>query len=192
GGAFVSPEPATVLPLVIEPSPGSGHRGEAALLAFIGAHRAHLEERLVAHGALLLRGFDVNGAHGFERVARAFEPVLQNDYLGTSPRDALTDHVFSSSELPPHYPIPQHCEMSFLARPPRRLFFTCLEPSSGPGGETPLADFRRVYQDLPADVRARFEAKGVRNVRNYAGPRGGGRFDPWKLKRWDEVFGTTD
>jgi hypothetical protein len=49
-----------------------------------------------------------------------------------------------------------------------------------------------VLRDLPADVRARFEAKGVRNIRNYAGPEGGGRFDPWKLKRWDEVFGTTD
>jgi pimeloyl-ACP methyl ester carboxylesterase/alpha-ketoglutarate-dependent taurine dioxygenase len=180
------------LPLVIEPAPGDEHRREASLLAWIGAHRPSLEERLVAHGALLLRGFDVDGAHGFERVARAFEPVLQNDYLGTSPRDALTEYVFSASELPPFYPIPQHCEMSFIARPPRRLFFTCLSPSSGPGGETPLADFRRVLRDLPADVRARFEAKGVRNVRNYAGPQSAGRFDPWKLKRWDEMFRTTD
>jgi len=29
-------------------------------------------------------------------------------------------------------------------------------------------------------------------VRNYSGPDGGGRFDLWKLKRWDEMFLTTD
>ena len=29
-------------------------------------------------------------------------------------------------------------------------------------------------------------------MRNYAGPDGGGRFDLWKLKRWDEMFLTTD
>jgi len=190
GGAPTGPREPT-LPLVIEPDAAAG-RGEAALLRWIGEHRAHLEERLTEHGALLLRGFDVDGATGFERVARAFEPALQNGYLGTSPRNALTSHVFSASELPPHYPIPQHCEMSFVARPPRRLFFSCLVPSGGPGGETPLADFRRVYRDLPADVRARFEAGGVKNIRNYAGPEGGGRLDLWKLKRWDEMFGTTD
>ena len=189
------------LPLVVEPAPPAD-RGEGALLAWIGAHRAYLEERLAIHGALLFRGFAVEGARGFERVARAIEPVLLNEYLGTSPRNALTSHdggdprtpghVFSASELPPYYPIPQHCEMSFVARPPRRLFFSCRLPSSGPGGETPLADFRRVARDLPAPVRARFEERGVRNIRNYAGPGNKGRLDPWKLKRWDEVFATTD
>ncbi len=190
-GLAAPPARPASLPLVIEPD-SPADRGEAALLRWIGERRAHLEERLVEHGAILLRGFDVEGAAGFERVARAFEPALQNGYLGTSPRNALTSHVFSASELPSHYPIPQHCEMSFVARPPRRLFFSCLVPSAGPGGETPLADFRRVYQDLPADVRARFEATGVKNIRNYAGPEGGGRLDLWKLKRWDEMFGTTD
>jgi pimeloyl-ACP methyl ester carboxylesterase/alpha-ketoglutarate-dependent taurine dioxygenase len=182
------------LPLVVEPAAGAD-RSEDALVGFVAGRRAELEDRLTRHGAILLRGFDVDGARGFERVARAFEPVLQNDYLGTSPRNALTDYVFSASELPPYYPIPQHCEMSFVAHPPRRLFFSCLVPSAGAGGETPLADFRRVLADLPAEVRARFEAKGVRNVRNYAGPGGSGRFDRldrWKLKRWDEMFGTTD
>ncbi len=65
-------------------------------------------------------------------------------------------------------------------------------PLLGRRGETPLADFRRVYRDLPPDVRARFESRGVKNIRNYAGPNGGNRLDPWKLKRWDEMFGTTD
>ncbi len=180
----------SALPLIVD-ARDAQDRGEEALLPWIAARRAQLEEDLTKHGAILFRGFAIDGARGFERVARAFEPGLKNDYLGTSPRNAITEYVFSASELPSYYPIPQHCEMSFVARPPRRLFFSCLVPSSGPGGETPLADFRRVIEDLPNEVRARFEAKGVRNIRNYAGP-GGRRLDPWKLKRWDELFGTTD
>jgi alpha-ketoglutarate-dependent taurine dioxygenase len=82
--------------------------------------------------------------------------------------------------------------MTFIAQPPRRVFFCCLvEPDAG-GGETPLVDFRRVYRDLDPSVRRRFEQGGIRIVRNYSGPNGGGRFDLWKLKRWDEMFCTTD
>lgn len=181
---------ASRLPLVIEPM-GREARSVSALTAWMAENHTDLRQKITEHGALLFRGFAVDGAVGFERVARAVDPHLENEYLGTSPRNALTSHVFSASELPPHYPIPQHCEMSFTRAPPSRLFFCCFVPSSGPGGETPLADFRLVYADLDPEVRARFVARGVRNIRNYAGPEGGGRFDLWKLKRWDEMFQTT-
>ena len=179
------------LPLVLEPAPGA-RRDDATLASWIDAHRGWVEEKLTERGAFLFRGFELGAATSIERVARAIDPELKNDYLGTSPRNALTDYVFSASELPPVYPIPQHCEMSFIPEPPRRLFFGCLLPNQSPGGETPLVDVRRVWQSLDPAVRARFEEKGVRNIRNYDGPGGGSRFDLWKLKRWDEMFRTTD
>jgi pimeloyl-ACP methyl ester carboxylesterase len=178
-------------PLVIQPGP-AGDRSVAALLRWIEGNASEVRHKLTLHGALLFRDFEVDTAPAFESVARAVDPELKNDYLGTSPRNAITPYVFSASELPSYYPIPQHCEMSFTKHPPRRLFFCCLTPSSGPGGETPLADFRHVLRDLEPALRARFEAKGVRNIRNYAGPEGGSRLDLWKLKRWDEMFGTRD
>ena len=173
------------LPLLVTPE---GDASPAALASFIEAERTALE----GHGAVLYRGFSIANAKEFEGIARAIDPALKNDYLGTSPRDALTEYVFSASELPPYYPIPQHCEMSFLPAPPRRLMFCCLVPNQGRGGETPLSDFRAVYRDLDPALRARFEEKGVRNLRNYAGPRSKRRLDPWKLKRWDEMFHTQD
>jgi len=177
------------LPLVVE---ARDDRDPARLRAWIAAERDWLLDRLAVHGAILFRGFAVDDAPGFEAVARAIDDDLKNEYLGTSPRNALTSHVFTASELPPFYPIPQHCEMSFLANPPRRLFFCCLvEPAPG-SGETPLADFRKVLRDLDPQLVKRWEERGLRIVRNYAGPEGGGRFDLWKLKRWDEMFGTTD
>lgn len=178
------------LPLVVEAPGGDGD--PARLRAWIATERDWLLDRLVAHGAILFRGFAVEDAPSFEAVARAIDAELQNEYLGTSPRNALTPHVFTASELPPFYPIPQHCEMSFLAHPPRRLFFCCLrEPAPG-SGETPLADFRRVLRDIDPELVKRWEEKGLRIVRNYSGPEGGGRLDLWKLKRWDEMFQTTD
>ncbi len=118
------------LPLLVEPLRREG-RPVPALVSWLSARRAWIDERLVEHGAILLRGFAVDGAEDFERVVRAVEPGLKNDYLGTSPRNALTEYVFSASELPPYYPIPQHCEMSFIKEPPARLFFSCLVPSTG-------------------------------------------------------------
>ena len=181
-------EPAG-LPLVIQPGESSD---VGRLCAWLRANADWTQDRLVEHGAILFRGFAVDSALDFERIARAIDDELKNEYLGTSPRAGLTDYVFTASELPPYYPIPQHCEMSFVAEPPRRVFFCCLlEPAAG-SGETPLVDFRKVYRDLDPEVRRRFEEGGIRIVRNYSGPEGGGRLDLWKLKRWDEMFLTTD
>ena len=170
----------------------AGARSQAELCQWLKDHAQRVQELLTRHGALRLRGFGIETPEEFERVARAIEPELANEYLGTSPRDALTDYVFNASELPDFYPIPQHCEMSFCATPPRRVFFCCLvEPAEG-GGETPLCDFRAVWRDLDAGVRERFLAGGLRNIRNYSGPGVGEDSDPLRLKRWPEMFLTTD
>ena len=163
-----------------------------ALAAWLREHATDVDARLTRHGALLLRGFAVPGAEDFERVALALDEALQNSYAGTSPRVARTRFVHSASELPAFYPIPQHIEMSFTTTPPRKLFFYCAI-APGADGETPVCDFRAVYRDLDPDVRADFERRGVRNIRNYDGPDTPGKpLDFWKLKRWDELFGTTD
>lgn len=177
------------LPFCIEPN---GDADVGRLCDWLRANGAWVQDRLTEHGALLLRGFPIVDAPSFERVARAVDDELKNEYLGTSPRNGLTDYVFTASELPPFYPIPQHCEMSFVAHPPRRVFFCCLLAPAAGSGETPLVDFRAVWRDLDPAVRERFVRGGVRIVRNYSGPGGGGRFDLWQLKRWDEMFLTSD
>jgi alpha-ketoglutarate-dependent taurine dioxygenase len=177
------------LPLVVQARSAAD---ATDLVGWIGSEHAAIRGELARAGALLFRGFAVNDAPAFERVARAIDPNLGNEYLGTSPRNGLTRHVFTASELPPFYPIPQHCEMSFTAKPPRRLFFACLvEPAAG-SGETPLCDFRRVLADLDPAVRRRFEERGIRIVRNYGAPGAKSALNPFQLKGWDEMFGTTD
>lgn len=177
------------LPFVVTPD---ADNSVECLESWIKENREMLEEKLIRHGALLFRGFKVYEPSQFERIARLIDPELKNNYLGTSPRNGLTDYVFSASELPEYYPVPQHSEMTFTSNSPRRIFFCCLQPSQGEGGETPLVDFRKVYRELSPEVKKRFEEKGIKIIRNYSGPEGGSKFDLWKLKRWDEMFLTTD
>jgi len=181
------------LPLTIRAREGEpGSRDLDALCRWLREHPAWVQEQLTRHGALRFSGFDVEDATDFERLARAVDDGLKNEYLGTSPRDGLTDYVFSASELPGFYPIPQHCEMSFCADPPRRVFFCCLEEPAAGSGETPLCDFRKVWKDLDPALRERFVEGGLRIIRNYSGPGEGEDEDPMRLKRWNEMFLTTD
>ncbi len=158
---------------------------------WIAEHRAPLEADWLRHGTLRFRGFAVLGPQAFEQVAAALEPDLKNDYLGTSPRNARSEYVFSASELPPFFPIAQHSEMSFLPSAPRKLFFHCtVAPAQY--GETPTVDWRAVWRDLPQHLRESFSSRGVRYIRNYDGPDSPRTRDLWQLKRWDELFSTRD
>src|SRR5205814_942473 len=95
------------LPLVITPN---GDTGKNFLINWITSNKEMLNEKLMDSGALLFRGFNIDGPQDFEDVAKAMDNDLKDDYLGTSPRDKKSGFVFSASELPPHYPIMQHCE----------------------------------------------------------------------------------
>jgi len=169
----------------------SGNNSKETLTAYLQRHKEEIKKLTIQHGAVLFRGFDIKSPQDFEDVALLIDNNLKNNYLGTSPRNAITKYAFSASELPPFYPIPQHCEMSFLPHPPRSLFFYChVAPKEN--GETPICDFRKVYQQLKPEVREAFDKKGIKTIRNYDSPETGSKFNLWQLKRYDELFGTTD
>jgi alpha-ketoglutarate-dependent taurine dioxygenase len=81
--------------------------------------------------------------------------------------------VYTSTEYPPEFAISLHNELSYSSRWPARVFFCCLTPAPH-GGETPLADSRRILQRLPAAVRDTFVKRGVKYLRNLHGGRGFG------------------
>ncbi|MCS6935587.1 MAG: TauD/TfdA family dioxygenase [Chitinophagales bacterium] len=183
------PHPSA-LPYILTPETGAS---KSSLLHYIHEHNNSIREALLRHGAILFRGFDLPNPKDFEDVALCIDPRLRNDYYGTSPRNIVpgTRFVYTASELPGYYPIPQHCEMSYVVHPPIHIFFYChVQPKYG--GETPLCDFRKVYAQLNPDIRKEFEEKGVLTVRNYSGLNKNRRFNLFELKRWDEIFHTTD
>jgi hypothetical protein len=179
------------MPLVISP------RWDASLDFFktwSHTNRSYLDSLLLEYGAILFRGFAVTSPQDMQDAVFSLQPHLNNTYRGTSPRQLLgqTDYVFSAAEVPSHYPIAQHIEMSFLPAPPKNLYFGCLQAPTSAGGETALADFRRVYADIPRDLRQKLLDKGLLYTRTHK--KHGARFtyDVSDMLGWPELFGTND
>jgi amino acid adenylation domain-containing protein len=171
-------DPERKQPLLVEPvSP------DVDLLGWARANLEFLESSLLAHGAVLLRGFHLS-LDEFQRFARTVAPGLVDYVEGSSPRILVGDKVYTSTEYPPELTVSMHNELSYAHKWPRKIMFFCVTPPQQ-GGETPIADSRTVFDLIAPAVRERFLAKGVRYVRNLRGGRGAGL-------SWESVFETAD
>jgi alpha-ketoglutarate-dependent taurine dioxygenase len=156
------------------------------LAARIVDERPDLEQALLKSGALLCRGWSVEDVADFMTVVRAFagERPLFGYAGGASPRSALGNGSYSSTDYPPHVALSLHNELSYTDLYPRLLFFACLQaPESG--GETTLGDSRRILRAIDPEVANRFRERRVRYLRNLSPIRGGGY-------SWREAFETDD
>jgi alpha-ketoglutarate-dependent taurine dioxygenase len=173
------------LPLVVEPEDDAERGANAAsLIGWLTANRESFDSWLLKHGALLFRGFKIDGSAEFEAVTLAITPELMNYVGGDSPRKRVSEKVYTSTEYPESYQISLHNEMSYAHKWPRKIFFYCaVAPQSG--GETPIVDCREVFRALDPQIRDRFIAKKVRYLSNAHGGYGMG-------KSWQAIFETTD
>lgn len=177
-GELVREEPGPAgLPLILTPAVAG-----VEPLAWAAANRAGLEERLLRHGALLFRGFGAAGIEGLQAFVRAVCGDLLEYRERSSPRSAVADRVYTSTDYPPEQPIFPHNEHSYARRFPLKLFFSCLTPPAS-GGETPIGDTRRIFARIDPEVRRRFAEKGWMYVRN---------FHPGFGLSWQTVFQTED
>jgi hypothetical protein len=174
-----APVPAAAsFPFLVEP-PAFTQRLET----YVEARRDEIDALLLKAGAVLFRGFDVEGVDAFDAVSRALLPSLQPYVEGQSPRTRVSGNIYTSTEYPSRYSITLHSELSYAKTPPRRILFHC-ETAPVEGGETPIVDCRQVYRALEPAVRERFEAFGVRYVKHMHGGGGLG-------KSWSEHFETS-
>ena len=165
------------LPLLFEPTVAG-----VDLVAWAQQHRATLEQHLLSYGALLFRGFALHTAEDFSRLITAIsgEPLEYRER--SSPRSQVSGHIYTSTDHPADQSIFLHNENSYQPTWPLRICFFCKVPALS-GGETPLADVRRIYERIPVQVRQRFAEKQVLYVRNF----GDGLGLPWQV-----VFQTTE
>lgn len=148
------------------------------------ANREWLEEQLLAHGAVLFRGFSIRTQELFQDAVTFLGGDTLNYVDGNSPRSKLGGGVYTSTEYPPEFFISLHNELSYSARWPSRVFFCCIV-APGEGGETPLADSRGILRRLPAHVRDAFVQKQVKYIRNLHGGAGLG-------PSWQKTFEAED
>jgi alpha-ketoglutarate-dependent taurine dioxygenase len=148
-------------PCVFAAEPGS------RLEVLLRERKPALLEALRRSGALLFRGFPVHSAQEFAECAASLSTPLLEYRERSSPRSALGDRVYTSTDYPSDQSIGFHNENSYQASWPRHLFLHCrVAPRSG--GETPLADVRVVLEKLGSSVRRKFAERGVLYIRNFS------------------------
>jgi alpha-ketoglutarate-dependent taurine dioxygenase len=172
------------LPLAVEPS---GDIRLAALLELAEGNRASLNSGLLRSGALLFRGWGPRTLEDFSAFVTAFSGSEERfGYAGgASPRKGLGGKgLYSSTEYPPSMWLSLHNELSYAGVQPRRLFFFCLVAPEA-GGETTLADSRRILAALDPDLVGEFRSRGLRYIRNLSPVAGSGY-------GWPDAFETDD
>lgn len=165
------------LPLLIRPRISG-----LDLSTWAAGQRDFIGENLVRHGGLLFRDFAVEQAAQLEGFIHAVSGEALEYRERSSPRSTVEGRIYTSTDYPPSYPIFLHNENSYQSVWPLRIFFYCQQPAAT-GGETPIADCRRVFAAIDPQVRDRFVEKGWMYVRNFG--------DGFGLD-WRTVFQTDD
>jgi alpha-ketoglutarate-dependent taurine dioxygenase len=161
--ALVSTEAyaAGMLPLIVRPNIAG-----VDLHAWASHHREFIERKLLEYGSLLFRGFNLREPLDFDRFLTAIELPRMHYMEGATPRIELSEKVYTSTEYPSNQTIALHNELNYVITWPMKIFFFCVVAAET-GGETPIADVRKVYQRLDPKIRQRFSEKGWMLVRNF-------------------------
>ena len=159
----------------------------ASAVEWVSGHAADIQAQAAQAGAVLIRGCALDNADAFRAVCSAIEPQLRDYTGGDSPRTGVADKVYTSTEYDPALEVFLHNELSYAGWSPRLVFFGCLQASIS-GGQTPLADGRRIYAALPEAILQRFESRGIAYLQHLWDADG----EPGIGKSWQETFGTTD
>jgi len=148
-------------PLIITPAVDS-----VDLASWCASNREQLDSYFDRHGAILFRGFPLDGVADFEAVASSIASDLFAEY-GDLPTEDASERIYHSTPYPADKMILFHNESSHLSSWPLRQFFFCVKPSLEQG-ETPLLDCREVYEKLDAEIVEEFERKDLMYVRNFS------------------------
>ncbi|MBW4667897.1 MAG: TauD/TfdA family dioxygenase [Cyanomargarita calcarea GSE-NOS-MK-12-04C] len=170
-------EKGTILPLLVKPNVE-----DLSLPNWAKNNRNFIEENLLQYGGILFRNFNINTQADFEQFINSVSSKLMPYMEAATPRTKLNEKIYTSTEFPPDEVIALHNELSYVVTWPMKIWFFCLQPSAW-GGETPIADVRKVFQRIDPKIRERFQQKGWMLVRNF----GDGFGLPWQTS-----FHTTD
>lgn len=168
--------PDQKLPLIISPAVANLDLAEWA-----ANNRDFISDKVLEHGAVLFRGFNLPTPAEFERAAASICQELYSEY-GDLPREGVAGKIYKSTPYPADKMILYHNESSHLSSWPTRINFFCALPAQE-GGATPVADCREIVKAMDPDILRTFEEKGLKYVRN---------FSPGLDVSWQQFFHTDD
>lgn len=192
----LGPEATAALPRIGAPPLFIEHDGSLPdterFIAWSRERRGLLDELILRHGGVVLRGFPLDSAEDFNRFANLF-PIYEHGYAGgMAPRRHVTGDVLESTYLTEGFKLSLHSEMAYMKSFPPRIAFFCQRASSV-GGETIIGSLAELTRRIPPELRDKIERHKVRVVRNYA-PCGSSRnletIEDTNQIGWDEPFET--
>ncbi|MBA3815939.1 MAG: TauD/TfdA family dioxygenase [Parachlamydiaceae bacterium] len=152
------------LPLVVEPANQKISLIESFQL--LSHHRENLKKNLLISGGLLFRNFPVSNEKDFSNFIKTLGLGNFIDYIGDSPRTKIAEGIYTSTETPSSVKIPLHNELSFIDLYPKHIYFYC-HTVPQKGGETILADGRKILHALNDKIKFRFKDKGLKYTSRY-------------------------
>ena len=166
------------IPLVVKPAILGVN-----LLEWAASNKEAIEALLLKHRALLFRNFNVNTTALFNEFVKLTSSGQLLEYRDrSSPRHEVGDKIYTSTDYPAEQSIFLHNEGTYWLTWPLKIYFSCLITAQQ-GGETPIADCRKIFQRIHPQIREKFIKKKVLYVRNYN--------DGFGLT-WQTVFQTRD
>ncbi|BCL83214.1 TauD/TfdA family dioxygenase [Ktedonobacteria bacterium brp13] len=165
------------LPLLIQPAVDN-----VDLITWATNNQKMLEKYLLQHGGILFRNFSLSRVEDFEKFVSGVSGDPLEYRERSSPRSQVSGNIYTSTDYPPEQSIFLHNENSYQQTWPLRILFFC-KTAPQEGGETPIADVRKVYERIDPAIRDVFERKQVMYVRNFG--------DGFGLS-WQTVFQTSD
>ncbi|MEB3219807.1 MAG: TauD/TfdA family dioxygenase [Nostocales cyanobacterium 94392] len=169
-------QPKQHLPLLVEPLVDG-----IDLATWATSNLEWIETQILKYGGILFRNFNIDKINGFEHFIQIISGKLIEYSYRSTPRSQVSGKIYTSTEYPAEQSIPLHNEMAYSRSWPMKIWFFCVEAAST-GGETPIADSRKVFQRIDPKIKEKFIEKRIMYVRNY-----GQGLD----LQWENVFQTT-
>lgn len=152
------------------------------LVEWLRGNQQDIQMKLRKAGAILFRGFNIDSKEKFKELVDVVVGTPIDYTFRTSPRNLVHQKVYQSTVYPSDRKIRLHNESSYDNVVGKKIIFGCLI-NAETGGETPIADTRKVVTNLSDELRDKFQNLGVMYRR---------RFNPGIGMDWREAFQEND
>jgi alpha-ketoglutarate-dependent taurine dioxygenase len=143
-----------------------------------------INETLSQKGVIYFQSTGIDSLEKFNDFMEGIGDGNNKSFLGGNAfRSKYTERVYNASEFEPSEKIKLHTEFSHTPQSPAKLFFNCVTPAHK-GGETIVADTRKVMARLSSSLKEEFDLKEINYIRNFHSGSGLG-------PSWQQAFETT-
>ncbi|MGV3610696.1 MAG: TauD/TfdA family dioxygenase [Fluviicola sp.] len=146
-------------------------------------NKSTIENDLLQYGVIKFKGVLIRNSEDFQQIVDEISDNFMAYVDGTSPRTKISGNVYTSTEYNHTKKIALHNELSYSAKWPGKLFFSCLKPAAS-GGETLFGNSAAILREMNPKIVKEVEEKGVMYIRNLHGGIGLG-------PSWQDTFEIT-